>query len=59
MPRQRRRVLIYCEDSKSSADYLRSFPIDPKRVEVRVQDTGMNTDSLVEAAIDALTSSPS
>ena len=53
-PRQRRRVLIYCEDSKSSADYLRCFPIDPKRVEVRVQGTGMNTDSLVEAAIDAI-----
>jgi len=53
-PRQRRRVLIYCEDSKSSADYLRCFPIDPKRVEVRVQSTGMNKDSLVEAAIDAI-----
>jgi len=52
-PRRRRRVLIYCEDSKSSADYLRCFPIDPKRVEVRVEGTGMNTDSLVEAAIRA------
>ena len=51
--RQRRRVLIYCEDSKSSADYLRSFRIDPRRVEVRVVGTGRNTDSLVESAIAA------
>lgn len=51
--RQLRRVLIYCEDSKSSADYLGCFPIDPQRVEVRVVGTGRNTDSLVEAAIAA------
>lgn len=51
--RQRRRVLIYCEDSKSSADYLRSFPIDPRRVEICVVGTGRNTDGLVEAVITA------
>jgi len=49
--RERPRVLIVCEDSKSSADYLRSFPIDPRRIELKVVGTGMNTDSLVEEAI--------
>lgn len=49
--RHRRRVLICCEDSKSSADYLRCFPVDPKRVTLQVVGTGRNTDSLVEAAI--------
>ncbi len=49
--RPRRRVLICCEDSKSSADYLRCFPIDPKRIEVLVDGTGMNTDSLIERAV--------
>ncbi len=51
--RLRRRVLIYCEDSKSSADYLKCFPLDKQRVEVKVVGTGMNTDSLVKAAIEA------
>lgn len=51
--RKRRRVLIYCEDTKSSADYLNCFPIDEQRVEVKVVGTGMNTDSLVKAAIEA------
>lgn len=51
--RKRRRVLIYCEDSKSSADYLKCFPVDGQRVEVKVVGTGMNTDSLVKAAIKA------
>lgn len=50
--RPRRRLLICCEDSKSSADYFNSFPIDAKRIEVLVKGTGMNTDSLVQAAID-------
>lgn len=49
--RQRRRVLICCEDSKSSPDYLRCFQIDQRRVELQVVGTGMNTDSLVQAAI--------
>lgn len=51
--RQRRRVLIYCEDSKSSADYLDSFPTNDQRVEVKVVGTGMNTDSLIKAAVKA------
>jgi len=49
--RARRRVLIVCEDSKSSRFYFKSFPIDAKRAEVLTSGTGMNTDSLVEAAI--------
>lgn len=51
--RQRRRTVIFCEDSKSSAYYFRSFEIDKERFEVRVEGTGMNTDSLVEEAIRA------
>jgi len=50
--RERRRVLIVCEDSKSARDYFASFDIDPTRAEVVAVGTGMNTDSLVEYAID-------
>jgi hypothetical protein len=49
--RERRRVLIVCEDSKSSRFYFESFPIDPQRAEVVALGTGRNTDSLVEDAI--------
>lgn len=49
--RERRRVLIFCEDSKSSRYYLESFPIDDERFEVSVLGTGMNTCSLLEEAI--------
>jgi hypothetical protein len=48
---QRRRVLIVCEDSKSSCLYFRSFKIDTQRAEVLAVGKGMNTDSLVEEAI--------
>lgn len=48
--RERRRVLIVCEDSKSSRYYLESFPIDKQRIEISVLGMGMNTDSLVEEA---------
>src|SRR5207244_2233378 len=48
---QRRRVLIICEDSKSSRLYFGAFGIDPARAEVLTLGTGMNTDSLVEEAI--------
>jgi hypothetical protein len=48
---ERRRVLIFCEDSKSACDYFQSFAIDPKRAEVFPVGTGMNTDSLVEEAM--------
>lgn len=49
--RERRRVLIVCEDSKSSRYYFESFPVDERRIEIRVLGTGMNTDSLVEEAV--------
>lgn len=49
---ERRRVLIVCEDEKSSCYYFGAFEIDPKRAEVVAVGTGMNTDSLVEHAID-------
>jgi hypothetical protein len=47
----RRRVLILCEDSKSSRFYFEGFKIDPKRAQVETVGAGMNTDSLVEEAI--------
>jgi hypothetical protein len=48
---QRRRVLIVCEDSKSSCLYFRAFNIDKERAQVLTVGTGMNTDSLVEEAM--------
>ncbi len=48
---ERRRVLIVCEDSKSSCFYFKGFKIDRARAEVVAVGTGMNTDSLVEQAI--------
>lgn len=49
--KERRRVLIVCEDSKSSRYYIESFPVDKERIEISVLGTGMNTDSLVEEAV--------
>jgi hypothetical protein len=49
--RERRRVLIVCEDGKSSRYYFESFPVDKQRIEISVLGTGMNTDSLVEEAV--------
>lgn len=46
-----RRVLIVCEDEKSSKLYLDSFPVDRRRIEILTVGTGRNTDSLVEHAI--------
>lgn len=48
---ERRRVLIVCEDSKSSRYYFEAFPVDKKRAVVEAVGTGMNTDSLVEHAL--------
>ena len=50
--RNRRRVLILCEDGKSASLYFKGFKLDTRRVEVVAQGTGMNTDSLVKYAID-------
>lgn len=50
-PQEVRRAVIFCEDSKSAADYFRSFPIESARFEVRVEGTGRNTESLVKLAI--------
>jgi hypothetical protein len=50
--RERRKVLIVCEDSKSACDYFKSFPVESSRAEVRSLGLGMNTDSLVEEAIN-------
>lgn len=46
-----RRILILCEDEKSSRDYFAQFPVDPEVVEIECVGTGMNTDSLMENAI--------
>ena len=52
-PRSRtlRRLLILCEDTKSSRFYLQRFPFDPNQVQIECVGTGMNTDSLMEEAI--------
>lgn len=49
--RKVRRILILCEDTKSSRDYFARFPFDKDQVEIDCVGTGMNTDSLVENAI--------
>ncbi len=46
-----RRLLILCEDTKSSRDYLSQFPFDQAQVAIECVGTGMNTDSLMEEAI--------
>ena len=48
---ERRRVLIVCEDSKSSRFYFEGFPVNRERAVVKAVGTGMNTDSLVEEAV--------
>jgi hypothetical protein len=48
---KRWRVLIVCEDSKSSRLYFAGFRVNPGRAIVKTVGTGMNTDSLVEEAI--------
>jgi hypothetical protein len=47
-----RRVLIVCEDEKSSKLYFDQFPIDRRRIDIRTVGTGRNTDSLVEYAAE-------
>jgi hypothetical protein len=49
--RKIRRILILCEDTKSSRDYFAKFPHDKSQVEIDCVGTGMNTDSLMENAI--------
>ena len=50
--RERRRVLIVCEDSKSSRYYFEAFkPVVSERAELVALGAGMNTDSLMEHAI--------
>lgn len=51
-PRGIRQILILCEDEKSSRDYFAQFPVDPNQVEIDCIGTGMNTDSLMENAIE-------
>lgn len=52
--RQFRRMLILCEDTKSSRDYLAMFPFDKSQVQIKCVGTGMNTDSLMEHAIQLM-----
>lgn len=51
-PRKIRRILILCEDTKSSRDYFALFPHDDSLVEIQCVGTGMNTDSLMEHAVE-------
>src|ERR1035438_6142311 len=48
---ERRRVLIVCEDSKSSRFYFEGFPVAREQAIVKAVGTGMNTDSLIEEAV--------
>ncbi len=45
-----RKVLIVCEDEKSSCYYFKAFEVNRERLEVKAIGTGMNTSSLVEHA---------
>ena len=49
--RRTRRVLILCEDEKSSRDYFAAFPYKRDQIEIVCVGTGMNTDSLMKDAI--------
>lgn len=49
--RPRRRILVLCEDTKSSVLYLKQFPVDERVVDLKIAGTGYNTDSLMEDAI--------
>jgi len=46
-----RRILILCEDTKSARDYFARFAYDKSQVEIDCVGTGMNTDSLMQNAI--------
>ena len=46
-----RRLLILCEDTKSSRLYLKKFRFDANQVQIECVGTGMNTDTLMEEAI--------
>ncbi len=50
--RPRRRVLVLCEDTKSSVLYLTQFPVDRSVVDLKIAGTGFNTDRLMEDAIE-------
>ena len=50
-PRELQRLLILCEDTKSSVLYFRKFKFDENEVEIACVGTGKNTDSLAEEAI--------
>ena len=49
--RNLRRILILCEDEKSSRDYFEQFPHNKDQVEIECVGTGRNTDSLMEDAL--------
>lgn len=46
-----RQILILCEDTKSSRDYLASYPYNKELVQIHCIGTGKNTDSLMLEAI--------
>lgn len=50
--RAQRRFLVLCEDEKSSVLYLKKFPIARQVVQVECFGTGMNTDSIMEVALN-------
>lgn len=50
--RPRRRFLIVSEDSKSSLDYFKCFPVDKRLVEIVPEGGAGNTQSVVQRGID-------
>jgi hypothetical protein len=45
------RILIVCEGEKTEKLYFQAFPVDTKVIDVKVEGTGRNTESLVREAI--------
>ena len=50
--KSRRWFLIVCEGEKTEPYYFKSFPVDPKVINLDINGEGRNTNSLVEKAIE-------
>ena len=47
-----RKILIVCEGEKTEPNYFKNFPLDKEIIDVDIEETGMNTLSLVKYAIE-------
>jgi hypothetical protein len=48
----RTKILIVCEGAKTEPNYFRGFPVDKEVVDVQIEGEGLNTDVLVERAME-------